>query len=236
MLPKVLSVPANDDNQVDRFALEIDTENRCYNVFDRDIKCSNDALKTFHRCSDAILERDPELYNIWVDDHRFYSHAIVEVIENELSSLHHKCLYSNLKPLQGFRWLEGLLLVMGSYSKYLVELNNSERLDALLNLLYAAWITFFIHNRHAILNLACPVPQPDANNNNSNDCVIIETQEKKVMSVVWSIHFECCSNEQNIRIDRSLHSLVLSSLFRLMKGIDCFSRRPVAMYTRQTNR
>jgi hypothetical protein len=176
---EIPAVTTNNQNNDDPFALKIDNENRCYNIFDRNIKCSTDALKTFHRCSDAILERDPELYNVWIDDHRFYSHAIIEVIENELSSLHHKCLYSNLKPLQGFRWLEGLLLVIGSYSKYLAELNDNDRLDALLNLFYAAWITFFIHNRYAILNLTCPLPSPDANNNN-DDCMIIDNEEKKV--------------------------------------------------------
>lgn len=173
VLPAVAS-----ENNADLYSLPIDDANRCYNIFDRNIKCSTDALKTFHRCSDAILERDPELYNIWIDDQRFYAHAIVEVIENELNSLHHKCLYSGLKPLQGFRWLEGLLLVLGSYSKYLHELNDNDRLDALLNLFYSAWITFFIHNRYAILNLACPIPSPDANNNN-NDCLV----EKKDNSV-----------------------------------------------------
>ena len=176
ILPAVAS-----DNIDDPYALPIDNANRCYNIFDRNIKCSTDALKTFHRCSDAILERDPELYNIWIDDHRFYSHAIVEVIENELNSLHHKCLYSSLKPLQGFRWLEGLLLVLGSYSKYLHELNDNERLDAMLNLFYSAWITFFIHNRYAILNLTCPEPSPDANNNN-NECLVEDNAEKKITS------------------------------------------------------
>ena len=171
-MPSSTSLKSPDEDE--RFALEIDLDNRCYNVFDRNIKCSHDALKTFHRCSESILERDPELYNIWIDDQRFYAHAIVEVIENELSSLHQKCLYSNLKPLQGFRWLEGLLLVIGSYSKYLHELNDHERLNALLNLFYAAWITFFIHNRYAILHLTCPIIETDANNNNHDD------QEKKV--------------------------------------------------------
>jgi len=180
--------PAVAVNNIDPYALKIDNENRCYNIFDRNIKCSTDALKTFHRCSDGILERDPELYNIWIDDHRFYSHAIVEVIENELNSLHYKCLFSNLKPLQGFRWLEGLLLFIGSYSKYLDELNDKDRLDALLNLFYAAWITFFIHNRYAILNLSCPLPPPDANNNN-NECIILDNHEKKV-SYLLSINFE----------------------------------------------
>lgn len=169
-----------DAKNDDRFALEIDHDNRCYHVFDLNIKCSSDAIKTFHRSSEAILERDPELYNIWIDDHRYYAHSIVEVIENELNSLHHKCIYSNLKPLQGFRWLEGLLLVLGSYSKYLKELNDSDRLDALLNLFYSAWVTFFIHNRYAILNLSCPSPLPDANNNN-NECVVPENPEKKVI-------------------------------------------------------
>jgi len=181
--------PAVAVNNIDPYALKIDNENRCYNIFDRNIKCSTDALKTFHRCSDSILERDPELYNIWIDDHRFYSHAIVEVIENELNSLHHKCLFSNLKPLQGFRWLEGLLLFIGSYSKYLDELNDKDRLDALLNLFYAAWITFFIHNRYAILNLSCPLPPPDANNNNEDEGIIIDNQEKKV-SYLLSIYFK----------------------------------------------
>ncbi|CAF4534537.1 unnamed protein product [Rotaria socialis] len=166
----------------DHFALEVDIENRCYNIFDLNIKCSTDALKTFHRCSESILERDPELYNIWIDAHRFYSYAIIEVIENELNTLHHKCIYSNLKPLQGFRWLEGLLLVIGSYSKYLEELNDNDHLDALLNLFYSAWITFFIHNRYAILNLSYPSPPPDANNNN-NDCIVVDNPEKKVSNV-----------------------------------------------------
>ena len=179
MLPAVSSTKTNSDED-DRFALETDSDNRCYNVFDRHIKCSHDALKTFHRCSEAILERDPELYNIWIDDQRFYAHGIVEVIENELSSLHHKCLYSNLKPLQGFRWLEGLLLVLGSYSKYFKELNDNDRLDALLNLFFAAWVTFFIHNRYAIMNLTVPTIQTDANNNSNDDCIIVENQEKKV--------------------------------------------------------
>lgn len=174
--PAVAINPSNKDTP---FSLSIDAENRCYHVFDLNIKCSTDALKTFHRCSDAILERDPELHNIWIDDHRFYSHAIIEVIENELSSLHHKCLFSNLKPLQGFRWLEGLCLVIGSYLKYLNEFDDRDRLDALLNLFYAAWITFFIHNRYAILTLTCPAPPPDANNND-DDCIIIDNQEKKV--------------------------------------------------------
>ena len=175
MLPKVPSTPGTDN---DPFALQVDAENRCYHRFDLNIKCSTEALKTFHRCSDAILERDPELFNMWIDDHRFYSHSIVEVIENELSSLHHKCLYSNLKPLQGFRWLEGLLLVIGSYSKYLGELNNNDRLDALLNLFFSAWITFFIHNRYAILQLSCPVPIPDANNNQPS--ATVDEHDKKV--------------------------------------------------------
>ncbi|CAF2791171.1 unnamed protein product [Rotaria sp. Silwood2] len=179
MSSDIPAVAVNGVTNDDPFALEIDMENKCYNVFDLNIKCSIDALKAFHRCSDAILERDPELYNIWIDDHRFYSHAIVEVIENELNSLHHKCLYSNLKPLQGFRWLEGLLLVIGSYSKYLDEFNDNDRLDALLNLFFAAWITFFIHNRFAILNLSCPLPPPDANNNN-NECIIVNNHDKKV--------------------------------------------------------
>ncbi|CAF1101044.1 unnamed protein product [Rotaria sordida] len=185
MSSNIPSVAVNGVNNDDRFVLEIDIENRCYNVFDLNIKCSTDALKTFHRCSDSILERDPELYNIWIDDHRFYSHAIVEVIENELNSLHYKCLFSNLKPLQGFRWLEGLLLVIGSYSKYLDELNDNDRLDALLNLFYSAWITFFIHNRYAILTLSCPTPLPDANNNN-NECIIVDNHDKKVTNV--SVH------------------------------------------------
>ncbi|UJR13944.1 hypothetical protein I4U23_000947 [Adineta vaga] len=178
------AVAINNTEKDDPFALGIDNDNRCYNVFDLNIKCSTDALKTFHRCSDAILERDPELYNIWIDDHRFYSHGIIEVIENELSSLHHKCLFSNLKPLQGFRWLEGLFLVIGSYLKYFNEFDDRDRLDALLNLFYAAWITFFIHNRYAILNLSCPSspPLPDANNNN-DDCIILDNQEKKISNV-----------------------------------------------------
>ena len=175
----VPTAAVNGSTDDDPFALEVDIENRCYYVFDRNIKCSTDALKTFHRCSDAILERDPELYNTWIDDHQFYSHAIIEVIENELNSLHHKCLCSNLKPLQGFRWLEGLLLVIGSYSKYLDELNDNDRLDALLNLFFAAWITFFIHNRYAILTLSCPLPSHDANNNNS-ESLTANNHDKKV--------------------------------------------------------
>jgi hypothetical protein len=179
MLPKSTSAAKTHTDYDDRFALEIDADNRSYHVFDRDIKCSHEALKTFHRCSDAILERDPEFYNTWIDDHRFYAHAIVEVIENELNSLHHKCQFSHLKPLQGFRWLEGLLLVLGSYTKYLLELNNNERFDALLNLFYAAWITFFIHNRYAMPLLTCPLLQIDGNNN-SDECVINEISERKV--------------------------------------------------------
>lgn len=170
--------PAAAETPIDPYALKIDNENRCYNIFDRQIKCSTDALKTFHRCSDAILERDPELYSLYIDDYRFYSHGIIEVIENELNTLHHKCLYSNLKPLQGFRWLEGLLLVFGSYTKYLQEFDDKDRLDALLNLFYSAWITFFIHNRYAILNLTCPQPPTDANNNN-NESIATDTPEKK---------------------------------------------------------
>jgi len=170
--------PAVAENPTDPYALKIDNENRCYNIFDRHIKCSTDALKTFHRCSDAVLERDPELYNLYIDDYRYYSHGILEVLENELNSLHHKCLFSNLKPLQGFRWLEGLLLVLESYAKYLQEFNDKERLDALLNLFYSAWVTFFIHNRYAILNLTCPQLPLDANNNNQP--IPTETPEKKV--------------------------------------------------------
>ncbi|CAF0911479.1 unnamed protein product [Adineta ricciae] len=177
------AVAINHSEKDDPFALDIDSDNRCYNVFDLNTKCSTDALKTFHRCCDAILERDPELFDIWIDDHRFYSHGIVEVIENELSSLHHKCLFSNLKPLQGFRWLEGLFLVIGSYLKYLQEFDDRDRLDALLNLFYAAWITFFIHNRYAILQLSCPSPPPDANNNN-DDCIVVDNQEKRISNPV----------------------------------------------------
>ena len=175
MLPKSDSLPAES---TDRFALEIDMENKSYNIFERNIKCSSEALKIFHRCSDAILERDPELYNVWIDDHRFYSHSIIEVIENELNSLYNKCLQGHIRPLHGFRWLEGLLLLIGSYSKYLKELNNDERLDAVLNLFYAAWITFFIHNRYAILQLTLPMSQPDANNNSNSTAM--EIDERKV--------------------------------------------------------
>jgi hypothetical protein len=221
------AVAVNHIDNDDPFALEIDIENRCYNIFDRNIKCSTDALKTFHRCSDAILERDPELYNIWIDDHRFYSHAIVEVIENELSSLHHKCLFSNLKPLQGFRWLEGLLLVIGSYSKYLNELNDNDRLDALLNLFYAAWITFFIHNRYAILNLSCPLPPPDANNNN-NECIVLDNQEKKVNEFRDSNITSYKTEMGWVRVFQTEENEIKKNFL--------FCRHPMVIYTKQKNK
>ncbi|CAF1006822.1 unnamed protein product [Didymodactylos carnosus] len=165
--------------------LKINPNNSRYYLFeaiDKTYTCSIDALDTYHRVSDAMLERDPELHDLWIDSY-FYSYAFIEVFENEMNYYYHSFLRNNVKSLNMFRRIEGWNYILNSYMKYFeyIHDDNSYRIYSLINLYFSALTTIFLHNRYGLRIIE--TPKLDVNNNdNKLEESSVQMNKKKSLS------------------------------------------------------